>query len=132
MPPSDLFLAQSPPANLQPVDFDFGAAQAAAAALRDAADTVHRAAGTRASNSRDAEGSWTGGQRHTFDKIEHAVAGAASDLVRSLRDAADKLHEQAAAAHAENSRRKVGLDHWQHDLAAARRRYIEAQNQRTK
>lgn len=127
MPPSDLFRAEPPPANMLPVVFDFGAAQSAAAALRDAADVIDRSARTRTSDAKHAEQSWTGGQRHTFAAIESALSGEASALVRRLRAAADKLHEQAAAARAENARRAAALTHWRHDIEEARRHYVEQQ-----
>jgi uncharacterized protein YukE len=129
MPPTDLFADATPPANLQPVQFDFGAAQSAATALREAADAVDRAARARTSQARDAERSWTGGQRRTFDTIESRLGTAASTLVRQLRRAADSLHDQAAAARAENARRSAALTHWRHDLATARRHYVEQQQQ---
>ena len=129
MPPSDLF-NQAPPANLQPVEFDFSAASAAAAALRSAADAVDRGAGLRANDARKAEQHWTGGQRSIFDATENGLSNSASTLVKRLRSAADKLHDAADAAdaaRAENARRAHALANWHHDLDVARTKYEAAQ-----
>ena len=125
--PVDLFAPQSPPADLQPVEFDFGAAAQAAEALRSAAATVDRAAQSRASDAHPAETAWAGGQHDVFVSTESTLSGEASHLVTAMRAQAAKLHHAAARAHAENARRAQARVDWQHDLNAARDRFRAAQ-----
>lgn len=95
--PAELFEAQAPPANLQPLEFDFGAAASTVAALRRAAAGLESAGGT-----------------------------GATHVARRLRRQADALHDRAAAVRTENARRADALRSWQHHLAEARRHYVRA------
>lgn len=126
MPPIDL-LNEPPPANLQPVEFDFAAAARAAAALRTAADLVDRAARMRARDARAAEQGWTGKQRTQFDAEETRLSTAASTLVTQLRRDAAALHTAAERARAANTRRAHALSLWVQHQQALRRQYIAAQ-----
>lgn len=97
MPPADPFATQGPPANLQPVEFDFDAAQAAATALREAAARL----------------------------ADSSAQSTVGDLVRRLRDVADALRDRADTARTENARRAAVLARLQKDLETARRHYSE-------
>jgi hypothetical protein len=122
-----LVFDESPPANLEPVEFDFGAASTAEQALTSCAEIIDRAARLRASDARNAVVGWTGDQYTAFEADENALSRRASGVVTQLRADAAKLRAAADAARAENARRARGLAVWNHDLAAARLRWDQAQ-----
>jgi hypothetical protein len=130
VPPYEVLRAESPPASLLPVEFDLGAARAAIAALRTAADAVDRSARARVAASRDTEADWEGPQRRVFDQQERGLGGRASALVTELRRLAGDIADTAEAVRTENASRKAKLGEWQKGQDRLRERWVEAQRQR--
>lgn len=102
------------------VDFDHAAAEAAAAAYDDAADTLAAGEVTFGDLVAHTVVDWSGGARGDFDDGTERIEDERVRVIRALRDAADAIRTGAAAATAEQEHREAERDRWQAEVEAER------------
>lgn len=95
------------------VRWDHGAAAAAIAALRRAADEIERASADCALVAGEAAALWMGGHRATFDLRRRALGGEASRLAADCRAAAGGIAAADRRARDEQARRERERAEWE-------------------
>lgn len=90
---------------LPPVEFDFGAAEAAAEACREMADRLDLVLLERARAGETARAEWEGSASRDFDTISGALRSEGTDLRSQLLSTASQIDAAADDARAENGRR---------------------------
>lgn len=96
------------------VRWDHGAAAAAIAALRRAADEIERASADSALVAASAANLWLGRHRAAFDLRRRGLDGEAARLAADCRAAASGIAAADRRARAEQARRERERDEWEH------------------
>lgn len=101
--------------NYEDVRWDYGAAGAAIAALRRAADEVERGAADTARSSWELVDLWRGQHRATYDLRRRALEVEAQVLAADCRAAAGAIAAADQRARAEQARREREREEWERE-----------------
>jgi len=107
--------------NWNDVEWDHGAAEAAIAALRRAADLVDQTAGERERVANDARAEWRGRYREQFDEQFRQMIGQARQLAGEYRNAANQIARASQWAYEEQKRREQERERWRLEKEAEER-----------
>ena len=116
--------------NWNNVRWDWGAADAAAAALRHAAGLLDGTAQERSGVPRDAQAEWRGLHRERFDGELTQILKRARDLAVECRAAADHIASASRRAHEEQRHRERERDRWRREKEDEERRRREEEDRR--
>jgi uncharacterized protein YukE len=115
--------------NWSKVNWDHGAAEAAIAALRRAADLLDQTTSERERVAGEARAEWRGRYRESFDGQFGQVVNRARQLAEEYRDAANQIARASQWAWEEQRRREEERARWYREKEAeeqARRREEES------
>lgn len=98
--------------NWENVQWDHGAAEAAIAALRRAADLVDQTTGDRERVANEARAEWRGRYREQFDEQFGQMTNQARQLTGEYRNVANQIARASQWAHEEQMRRERERERW--------------------
>jgi uncharacterized membrane-anchored protein YhcB (DUF1043 family) len=107
--------------NRAKVEWDHGAAEAAIAALRRAADKLDLTTTQRERVAGKARNEWRGRYRESFDDHFRQVVSRAGQLTAEYRDAANRIARASQMAWEEQRRRAQEIARWEAEKAAEER-----------
>jgi uncharacterized protein YukE len=116
--------------NWNNVRWDWGAADAAAAALRRAADLLNGTASERARVAAEAQAQWRGLHRDRFDSELAQVLRRAQDLADEYREAANRIARASQRAWDEQRHRERERERWRREKEDEERRQREEDERR--
>lgn len=111
--------------NRNPVQWDWGAADAAMHALRQAADKLDESATTRTRLAGEAQAEWRGRHRETFDEQLHKLVSQARLLASEFRSMADRISYASHQAYDEKLHRESEVRRWENEKRDEERREAE-------
>jgi uncharacterized protein YukE len=98
--------------NWQDVRWNYGAADAAASALRRIADMLDETASKRADLAREAQAEWRGQFREVFDQELERLLRRAGELAHECREAANRIAQASQRARDEQAHRERERARW--------------------
>jgi uncharacterized protein YukE len=107
--------------NWQDVRWNHGAAEAAIAALRRAADRLDQTAADRVRVADEARAEWRGRYREQFDEQLGQTVRRAHELAGEYRDAANRIARADQSAYEEQRRRERDRERWRMEKEAEER-----------
>lgn len=107
--------------NWSNVRWDWGAAGAAAGALRQSADMLDRTAHERSRVAQEATLEWRGGYREQFDTHLSRALRDAGDVAHECREAANHIDGASQRATEEQGRRERERERWRREKEAEER-----------
>lgn len=103
------------------VEWDYGAAEAAIAALRRAADELDLTTNKRERVAGEARAEWRGRYRESFDGQFQQMVSRARQLAAEYRDTANQIGRASQRAWEEQRRREAAIARWEAEKAAEER-----------
>jgi len=116
--------------NWSNVRWDWGASDAAAQALRQAADQLDQSTAERQRLASQAQIDWQGRYRDEFDDELARIISRARGLAAELRQAADRIQSAANRAHDEQRHRESERRRWHREKEDEERRERERRRRR--
>lgn len=116
--------------NWADVRWDWGASDAAGAALRRMADLLDGTAHEREQAARQAQAEWRGVYRDRFDTELAQMLSRAHGLANDCRDAAGRVARAAQQAYAEQQHREQERERWRREKAEEDRRRKEGERRK--
>jgi len=111
--------------NSQNVRWDWGAADAAVAALRAAADKIEATLAERLRCAAEAQREWRGRYREEFDVELERIKVRARELAAEYRAAADRIRSASQRAYEEQRHREHERERWRREKEDEERRERE-------
>lgn len=111
--------------NRNPVEWDWGAADAAMHVLRQAADKLDDSANNRERYAVEAQREWRGRYRLQFDEELRRLVTQARELAAEFRALADRIGYASQRAYEEKRHREAEIRRWEHEKREEQRRERE-------
>lgn len=116
--------------NWNNVRWDWGAANAASAALRRSADKLDTFAHERSRVAGDAQREWRGRYRQEFDQQLQAMLNRSANLAAEMRHAAGRIDQASSRAWEEQRHRERERERWHREKREEERRREEEERRR--